>query len=77
MTARSTSKSKHGSFKAQNGEAPQEERVKPVRLDKHKRAKSKTASIEAVQTKAARHENYGEWLLSRWGSIDPDIDLEF
>ena len=39
--------------------------------------KSDTDLIELALANLAMSDNYGEWLLSRSGTIDPEIDLEY
>ena len=39
--------------------------------------KSDTDLIELALANIAMSDNYGEWLLSRRGTIDPEIDLEY
>lgn len=39
--------------------------------------KSDTALIELALANIAMSDNYGEWLLSQSGTIDPEIDLEY
>jgi hypothetical protein len=39
--------------------------------------KSDTDLIELALANIAMSDNYGEWLLSRSGTIDPEIDLEY
>lgn len=39
--------------------------------------KSDTDLIELALANIAVSDNYAEWLLSRSGSIDPEIDLEY
>lgn len=39
--------------------------------------KSETELIEVALANIAMSDNYGEWLLSRSGMIDPEIDLEY
>lgn len=38
---------------------------------------SDTDLIELALANIAMSDNYGEWLLSRSGTIDPEIDLEY
>jgi hypothetical protein len=39
--------------------------------------KSDTDLIELALANLAMSDNYGEWLLSQSGTIDPEIDLEY
>jgi hypothetical protein len=39
--------------------------------------KSDTELIELALASIAMSDNYGEWLLSRRGTIDPDLALEY
>jgi len=39
--------------------------------------KSETKLIEVALANIAMSDNYGEWLLSQSGTIDPEIDLEY
>ena len=39
--------------------------------------KSDTDLIEVALANIAVGDNYAEWLLSRQGTIDPEVDLEF
>jgi len=39
--------------------------------------KSDTDLIELALANIAVSDNYAEWLLSRSGSIDPEVDLEY
>jgi hypothetical protein len=39
--------------------------------------KSDTDLIELALANIAMSDNYGEWLLSQSGTIDPEIDLEY
>ena len=39
--------------------------------------KSETELIEVALANIAMSDNYGEWLLSRSGMIDSEIDLEY
>jgi hypothetical protein len=39
--------------------------------------KSDTELIELALANIAMSDNYGEWLLSQSGTIDPEIDLEY
>jgi len=39
--------------------------------------KSDTDLIELALANLAMSDNYGEWLLSRRGTVDPEIDLEY
>jgi hypothetical protein len=39
--------------------------------------KSDTALLELALANLAMSDNYGEWLLSQRGTIDPELDLEY
>jgi hypothetical protein len=39
--------------------------------------RSDTALIEAALAKLATHDDFGEWLISQRGTVDPSLDLEF
>jgi hypothetical protein len=38
---------------------------------------SDTKLIEAALASLAAHDDFGEWLISQKGTVDPSLDLEF
>jgi hypothetical protein len=55
-------------------------RTSPALVDEAKRRtgiRSDTALIEAALAKLATHDDFGEWLISQRGTVDPSLDLEF
>jgi hypothetical protein len=55
-------------------------RTNPALVDEAKRCtgiQSDTELIEAALAALAAYDDFGEWLISQRGTVDPSLDLEF